>query len=144
MKCLNGSCDKPALYRGLCHPCYNAFNRIINCNSFTWEELIEKGLAAPKQVKVKQPKEAKQAGKVGRPGKFTDEEFRSAALEYDAAYQGNKKTIEYYKGFLEAQSSRLTEWQKEDIEKMLQPFLMKEQDRLWREKRASENSQSNV
>jgi len=38
----------------------------------------------------------------------------------------------------------MTEWQKEEIEKMMQPFIKEEKRLAWEEKRASENSLSVV
>jgi hypothetical protein len=145
MKCLGPNCDKDSVCRGLCLICYKSASRLICKGFFTWEQLEELRLSEPKAPpKEKQSKEIKKKKPVGRPGKFTEEEFRATCLEYDAAYQGNKKTTEFYKGFLEANSNRLTEWQKEDIEKMLRPFIMEEEDRVWREKRASQNTPSDV
>ncbi len=52
MKCLNGSCETTAVYRGLCVPCYNAMCRLVSKNTFTWEELIEKKQALPKYWEI--------------------------------------------------------------------------------------------
>lgn len=44
-------CEKDAVIRGLCRPCYNAVSRIVSKNKgrpdglFSWEHFIEKGYA---------------------------------------------------------------------------------------------------
>lgn len=144
MKCLSPNCDKESVCRGLCLICYKSASRLVCKGWFTWEELEELSRTKPKQIKIKQPKEPKQSGKVGRPGKFTDAEFIEAKKEYIKEVNATALTKELLEGILERFSNRMTEWQKEEIEKMMQPFIKEEKRLAWEEKRASENSLSVV
>jgi len=82
-----------------------------------WETLEELGLSEPKSpIKEKQHKEPKAKNPVGRPGKFTDEEFLCARQEYRTKHPTDMITKEFLLRFLDEYSNRLTDQQKDILD----------------------------
>jgi hypothetical protein len=117
MKCKCYGCNESIYARGLCCRCYQGLSRIVSKQGTTWETLEELGLSEPKSpIKEKQHKEPKAKNPVGRPGKFTDEEFLCARQEYRTKHPTDMITKEFLLRFLDEYSNRLTDQQKDILD----------------------------
>lgn len=54
-ECMFPDCDKGIQCRGLCHNHYTAARRGVNRGDYTWEQLVENGLALPKKDQTYSP-----------------------------------------------------------------------------------------